>query len=148
MVLAMGLRRFDIVHKFLYALRRVTGLKWLESPRVLLVDDDRDICALIASYLESEGFEVRIVNDSNTVGAVIAKWPPDVLLLDVMMPKVNGFELLKELRLDARLTRVRIYMMTSLQMMDDIERAIALGAEGYFVKPVKLRELAQKLAAV
>src|ERR1039458_7932803 len=80
--------------------------------RVLLIEDDRDIVELVRYNLEREGFQVTAATDGATGLAQVRKTPPDLLLLDLMLPKLSGLEICKEIRRDQSLNRLPILMLT------------------------------------
>lgn len=113
--------------------------------RVLIIDDDEELCELVSEYLGVEGFQTEVVNDgaSGLDAALSGKY--DLAILDVMLPKMNGFEVLKNLRQDSRLP---VLMLTARG--DDMERIVGLesGADDYLPKPFNPRELVARLRAI
>src|SRR6202040_1792124 len=81
--------------------------------RVLLIEDDRDIVELVRYNLEREGFQVAAATDGATGLAQVRKAPPDILLLDLMLPKISGLDICKEIRRDTSLNRLPILMLTA-----------------------------------
>lgn len=114
-------------------------------PKVLLADDDIELCALLTDYLCGEGFDVDAVHDGARASERVAEGGLDVLVLDVMMPEKNGFDVLRSVRLGSELP---IIMLTARG--DDIDRIVGLeiGADDYLVKPCNPRELAARIRAV
>lgn len=112
---------------------------------VLLADDDVELCDLLQEYLVGEGFEVETVHDGEHATQAAQGGAFDILVLDVMMPKLNGFDVLRQLRTDSELP---ILMLTARG--DDIDRIVGLeiGADDYLVKPCNPRELAARIRAV
>ncbi|WP_039749110.1 response regulator transcription factor [Solimonas variicoloris] len=119
----------------------------LESgkPRVLLADDDVGFCELLSEYLRSQGFEVDAVHDGLAAIEQAGRGAHDVLVLDVMMPKADGFRVLERLRSSHRLP---VVMLTARG--EDVDRIVGLelGADDYVAKPCNPRELAARLRAV
>lgn len=115
------------------------------NPRLLLVDDDRELSEMICDYLESDGFAVDVASDgaAGLSGALSGKY--DAVILDVMMPQMNGIEVLRELR---RESAVPVLMLTAKG--DQVERVIGLelGADDYLAKPCYPRELTARLRAI
>jgi len=113
--------------------------------RVMVVDDDPDALALIERILTDEGFELIKVSNATEVGLKAAQLSPDLILLDFLMPEINGFEVCKALR-DNELTRsMPIMAVTCLTKEKDIERIFACGADEYLAKPFKVEDLLTKV---
>ncbi len=113
--------------------------------RVMIVDDDADARDLIESMLSGEGYELIKVSNATEVGLKAAQLTPDLILLDFLMPDINGFEVCKALR-DNELTRsIPIMAVTCLSKEDDIERIFECGADEYLPKPFKVEELQEKV---
>ncbi len=113
--------------------------------RVLIVDDDEELCELVSEYLSVEGFEVESVNDGESGLAFAQSGEHDLVILDVMMPKLNGFDLLRELR---KTSVIPVVMLTARG--EDMERIVGLeiGADDYLPKPFNPRELVARIRAV
>lgn len=113
--------------------------------KVLIIDDDEELCELVSEYLAVEGFETESVNDGESGLARALSGKYDLAILDVMMPKKNGFEVLRELRKDSQLP---VLMLTARG--DDMERIVGLetGADDYLPKPFNPRELVARLRAI
>lgn len=113
--------------------------------RVLIIDDDEELCELVSEYLGVEGFEVACVNDGEAGLAAALTGEHDLVILDVMLPKMNGFDVLRKLREDSKLP---VLMLTARG--DDMERIVGLeiGADDYLPKPFNPRELAARLRAI
>jgi len=115
--------------------------------KVLVIEDDVVIALLLEEQLAKEGFRVRSVTDPLEFFKYIELWQPQVIVLDIMMPKISGWEVLQQLKANEKTKGIKVYMLTALSLMEDVERALQMGAEGYFVKPVKMNVLASKLWA-
>jgi two-component system response regulator CpxR len=113
--------------------------------KVLIVDDDEELCELVSEYLTVEGFQVDSVNDGRTGLAAALQERHDLVILDVMLPGLNGFEVLRELRKDSK---IPVVMLTARG--EDMERIVGLeiGADDYLPKPFNPRELVARLRAV
>lgn len=113
---------------------------------VLVVDDDSDIRELLSQLLTNEGYTVETARDGEEMFALMEQRPPDLILLDVMLPGADGFELCRQLRSDAGMPPV--IMVTAKD--DEIDRVVGLelGADDYIVKPFSGRELLARLKAV
>lgn len=102
--------------------------------KILLVEDDVALAAVYRSRLELENFETREVNNGEQALQAVQEFKPDLILLDAMMPKVNGFDVLDILRNTPETANVRVIMLTALSQPKDKERAEALGVDDYLVK--------------
>lgn len=102
--------------------------------RILLVEDDTNLSAVYKARLDMEGFETREVSNGELALAAAVEFKPDLILLDVMMPKISGFDVLDILRNTPETTNIRIIMLTALSQPKDKERADAMGVDEYLVK--------------
>ena len=109
--------------------------------RVLLVDDHEQNLELLLAYLEELGCELRTAADGPEALDDVAKHPPDLILLDIMMPKMSGFQVCKKLRADAATANIPVRMVTALNEVADVERAVEVGANDFISKPVQRVEL-------
>ena len=102
--------------------------------RILLVEDDEGLVEVYLTRLDAEGFLVKRVPNGEDALAAALEFKPDLVLLDVMMPKVSGFDVLDILRNTPETTNLKIIMLTALSQESDRERAKALGVDDYLVK--------------
>jgi two-component system sensor histidine kinase ChiS len=102
--------------------------------KILLVEDDTALAAVYKSRLELEGFEIREVNNGEEALSAAVEFKPDLVLLDAMMPKISGFDVLDILRNTAETANIRVIMLTALSQPKDKERAESLGVDDYLVK--------------
>lgn len=102
--------------------------------RILLVEDDVALSAVYKSRLELEGFETREVNNGEDALSAALEYKPDLIVLDAMMPKISGFDVLDILRNTPETTNIKIVMLTALSQPKDKERAENLGVDDYLVK--------------
>ena len=105
-----------------------------QKKKILLVEDDMALSAVYRSRLEIEGFDVREANNGEDALSATVEYRPDLILLDVMMPKISGFDVLDILRNTPGTANVRIIMLTALSQPKDKERAESLGVDDYLVK--------------
>jgi CheY-like chemotaxis protein len=113
------------------------------KPRVLVVDDDAAVRELITVNLELAGFEVASAEDGVAALAAVDAFGPDLLTLDVMMPRLGGFETLERLRADPRTAPIPVVMVTSRTQAADRARAEELGVAAYVTKPFEPAELVE-----
>jgi DNA-binding response OmpR family regulator len=102
--------------------------------KILLVEDDETLASVYKQRLELEGFEVQHVNNGEDALDAAVKFQPELILLDVMMPKLNGFDVLDILRNTPNTRNIHIIMLTALSQPKDAERAKQLGADDFLVK--------------
>lgn len=102
--------------------------------KILLVEDDTALANVYHSRLELEGFDTREVNNGEEALSAAIEYKPDLILLDAMMPKISGFDVLDILRNTPETTNIRVIMLTALSQPKDKERAEALGVDDYLVK--------------
>ena len=115
------------------------------SKRIMVVDDDADALKLMENILTEEGFELIPVSNATEVGLKATQMMPDLILLDFLMPELNGFEVCSALR-DNELTRsIPIMAVTCLAKERDIERIFECGADDYLAKPFKVDTLLEKV---
>ncbi len=113
----------------------------MNMKRILIIEDDRDIVELVRYNLANEGFQVSAASDGNSGLSALKKTPPDLLLLDLMLPKLSGLDICREIRRDDSLNRLPILMLTARG--DEADRVVGLemGADDYVTKPFSPREL-------
>ena len=112
---------------------------------VICADDDRDILSLVALRLERSGFDVATAEDGEEALELARARRPVVVVLDVMMPRLGGVELVKTLRADAELSKVKIILLSARAQDADVARGLDAGADAYLVKPFKYTELAEEI---
>ena len=120
----------------------------MQMKRILIIEDDRDIVELVRYNLEKEGFHVGSAGDGVTGLGQLKKSPPDLLLLDLMLPKLSGLEVCKEIRRDQRLNKLPILMLTARGDEADRVVGLELGADDYVTKPFSPRELVARVKAL
>jgi two-component system alkaline phosphatase synthesis response regulator PhoP len=111
------------------------------SKRILIADDEQNIVISIEFLLRREGFEVLVAGDGEEALAKVRGERPDLVLLDVMMPKMNGFDVCQALRADPDLAGTRILMLTAKGRDTEVSKGLGLGADGYMTKPFSTKEL-------
>ena len=105
-----------------------------QKKKLLLVEDDVALANVYRSRLELEGFEIREVHNGEDALSEAVSYKPDLILLDAMMPKISGFDVLDILRNTPETTNIRVIMLTALSQPKDRERAESLGVDDYLVK--------------
>ena len=118
-----------------------TGKKRNTAPVVLVVDDNQQNRELLQAYLEDVDCRAIPAHDGPDALEIIAKNPPDLILLDVMMPKMSGFEVCRRIKNDPKTSDIPVIMVTALNEFGDIERGIDSGTDDFLSKPVNKLEL-------
>lgn len=113
--------------------------------RVLIVDDEPNILISLEFLMKREGYEVQVARDGEEGLALAGSWRPDVVLLDVMMPRKSGFDVCQAIRADAALADMRIVMLTAKGRDTDVAKGLALGADAYLTKPFSTQELVRRV---
>jgi DNA-binding response OmpR family regulator len=113
--------------------------------RILIVDDDQNICELLRLYIEKEGFETRIANDGKAALEAFESYSPDLILLDIMLPELDGWQVCREIR---KRSQCPIIMLTAKSEVFDKVLGLELGADDYVVKPFEGKEIVARIKAV
>lgn len=116
------------------------------SPTILVADDEPNIVISLEYLLRREGYTVLIARDGQEALETITRDQPDLVLLDVMMPKKTGFEVCQAVRAQEALRNVKLLMLTAKGRDTDVAKGMALGADAYMTKPFATRELVDKVA--
>jgi DNA-binding response OmpR family regulator len=116
------------------------------SPKILVADDEPNIVISLEYLLKREGYTVVIARDGHEAVDAIVREQPDLVLLDVKMPKKTGFEVCQEVRALDVVQGTKILMLTAKGRDTDVAKGLALGADAYMTKPFATRELVQKVA--
>lgn len=115
-----------------------------EKYKILLIEDEPELAGLFSISLQQAGFQMEVLPDGENAVSLIKKMKPDLVLLDLIIPKKDGYEILKEIKGDQAIKGVLIYVFSNLTQKAEIERAMKLGAKDYLIKsdytPSKLVE--------
>jgi DNA-binding response OmpR family regulator len=115
------------------------------SKKILIVDDEPNIVISLEFLMKKEGFEVAIAGEGEEALAKVASFSPDLVLLDVMMPKKSGFEVCELLRADPARAGLKIVMLTAKGRDTEVAKGLAIGADAYVTKPFSTKELRAKV---
>jgi DNA-binding response OmpR family regulator len=118
------------------------------KPLVLVADDDPDILALVTFRLERGGYDVVAANDGEEALRLAVERAPDLAVLDVMMPKLDGYEVTTRLRQNERTRRMPVILLTARVQEADIARGFEVGADDYVKKPFSPQELGARVQAI
>ena len=116
------------------------------SRKILVADDEPNIVISLEYLMKREGYTVLVARDGQEALDMIARDRPDLVLLDVMMPKKSGFEVCQAVRASEELQSTKILILTAKGRDTDVAKGLALGADAYVTKPFSTRELVQKVA--
>ena len=122
-------------------------MKSTETATVLVADDEPHLLRLVKFRLEREGYNVLTAADGETALNVAREQLPDLCVLDVMMPKRSGFDVLRELRSDDRCRDMKVIMLTARAQDRDVDAGFSLGADDYITKPFSPQELRVRIGA-
>ncbi len=115
------------------------------TPKILIADDNAANRELLEAYLANFDCETEMAVDGAETLTRVAEFQPDLILLDVMMPKLNGFEVCRQLKSNPATAKIMILMVTALNELGDIERAVAAGTDDFLSKPVNKIELNKRV---
>lgn len=116
--------------------------------RILIADDNQQNRELLEAYLVDEGHEILMAADGRQALDMAASRQPDLVLLDIMMPKLSGYEVCQRMKADAKTQNIPVLMVTALRDMGDIEKAVAAGADDFLSKPVHRLELKTRVRSL
>lgn len=116
--------------------------------KILIADDEPNIVISLEFLMKREGFEVTVAKDGEEAVQCIRRDRPDLVLLDVMMPRRTGFEVCQEVRSDPALAGMRILMLTAKGRDTEVAKGLALGADAYMTKPFSTKELVEKVRSM
>jgi DNA-binding response OmpR family regulator len=115
------------------------------SKTILIADDEANIVISLEYLLQREGYHVLVARDGQEALDTIALMPPDLVLLDVMLPRLSGFEVCQQLRANPACKNIRVLMLTAKGREVEVSKGIALGADAYVTKPFSTKELLEKI---
>ena len=116
--------------------------------KILIVDDEPNIVISLEFLMKKEGFDVAVAGEGEEALAKVASFAPDLVLLDVMMPKKSGFELCELLRADPARAGLKIVMLTAKGRDTEVAKGLAIGADAYVTKPFSTKELLAQVKAM
>jgi DNA-binding response OmpR family regulator len=118
------------------------------TKKVLIVDDEPNIVVSLEYLMKKEGFEVAVAADGDAALARLASFRPDLVLLDIMMPKKSGYEVCEAVRADPDQAGVRIVMLTAKGRDTEVAKGLAMGADAYVTKPFSTKDLVTLVKAL
>ncbi|AWI81296.1 two-component system response regulator [Parazoarcus communis] len=118
------------------------------AKKILIADDEPNIVISLEFLMKREGFDVTVATDGEEAVNRIRGDRPDLVLLDVMMPKKSGFEVCQEIKADPELQSTRILMLTAKGRDTEVSKGLALGADAYMTKPFSTKELVERVRSM
>jgi DNA-binding response OmpR family regulator len=115
------------------------------AKRILIVDDEPNIVISLKFLMEQAGFEVHVSRDGKEAKQALGKFKPDLILLDVMLPHISGFELCQYIKESPEWQSVKVILLTAKGREVDVAKGLALGADDYITKPFSTKELVYKV---
>lgn len=128
--------------------KKVLGDKSKLMHKVLIAEDEADIRQLISFNLERESYNTLLAGDGEEAVLMAYNKIPDLIILDLMLPKMDGFSVFKELRLDSRTKDIPVIMLTAKAQLDDVIAGLEMGADDYLTKPFSPKELVLRVRAL
>jgi two-component system, OmpR family, alkaline phosphatase synthesis response regulator PhoP len=119
-----------------------------ENAKILIADDRSQGVELLEAYLSDTPYEIKTANNGEDTLRIVRDWHPDVILLDVMMPRISGFEVCSELRADPKTKDIGILMITALDQAADVDRGVAAGTDDFMTKPINKAELILRIKSL
>lgn len=125
--------------------RKVNIVKQNKDVKILAVDDSNTNIVLLQGILHDEGYQIITATDGKEALRLIEKDPPDLVLLDLMMPKIDGFKFMEELQKKQQYKEIPVLVVSARTEDENIEKAKALGAAGFIKKPLKIQSFIDKI---
>ena len=113
--------------------------------KILIVDDEPNIVMTLEYTFKKSNYEVSIARDGQEALDILKSNFPDVIILDIMMPMVDGFATLEQIRKDENLTHTKVLFLSAKNKESDIEKGMALGADAYMTKPFSIKKVVEKV---
>jgi len=116
--------------------------------KILIADDEPNIVISLEFLMKQKGYVVRVVNDGEAALAAVAEFAPDLILLDVMMPRISGYEVCQRVRENPAWQAMRIIMLSAKGRDVEVTKGLAVGADAYVTKPFSTKDLIEKVQAM
>ncbi|MCA9060447.1 MAG: response regulator [Planctomycetaceae bacterium] len=120
----------------------------ISSSRILIADDIQQNRELLEAYLADEGYEIFMATDGQQTMQMVEQHHPDLILLDIMMPRMSGYEVCAQLKGNAEFAQIPVLMVTALNEQGDIEKAVEAGCDDFLSKPVNRLELQTRVRSL
>jgi len=119
-----------------------------KAKKILVIDDEEDVTTLVGYHLRSRGYRVETINDPNLIMGLARSFQPDLIILDVMMPDLNGIQICRMLRADPRLRKVAVMFLSAKTEEGDRIQGLEVGADDYICKPFSNKELLLRVQSI
>ena len=113
--------------------------------KILLIEDDRTVCELLSHVLNGNGYQTIVALTGEDGLRLCRTEAPNLIILDVLLPDINGFEVLKAIKSNTNTKSIPVLMLTEKNLLGDVEHAISLGADGYITKPFDIQRVLAKV---
>lgn len=145
-----GVGRYDglVVIEALDMQSKAVTVSVEKAKKILVVDDEEDVTTLVSYHLRGRGYRVEAINDPNLIMGLARSFQPDLVILDVMMPDLNGIQICRMLRADPRLKKVAIMFLSAKSEEGDRIQGLEVGADDYICKPFSNKELLLRVQSV
>lgn len=121
----------------------------MENKKILIIEDDANLRNVLEEFFEAEKMLVKTASDGESGLKSLRDFLPDVVILDIILPKKDGYEIIKEIKSDEKIKDIPVILLTNLGGLNDIEKALALGATTYLVKgDYQVKEIVEKVKEV
>ena len=121
----------------------------MENKKILVVEDDTFLRQLIAAKMEADGFDIFVAVDADATFKYLEESKPEIILLDLMLPGLNGFQILEEIKKDPKNKEIPVVILSNLSQKEDIDRAMLLGAKDFWVKAyLTLDDIVEKIDSI
>ncbi|RME79079.1 MAG: response regulator [Chloroflexi bacterium] len=118
------------------------------TKKILIVDDEENIVVSLEFLVEQAGYELRVARNGEEALQQVADFHPDLVLLDLMMPRINGFEVCRRIRQNPDWKDIKVVMLTAKGREVEVAKGMAVGANDYITKPFSTRELMSRIAEI
>jgi|SRR5690349_10580507 DNA-binding response OmpR family regulator len=118
------------------------------AKRILIADDEPNIVVSLEFLMKQRGYEIRVVSDGAEALKAVGEFRPDLILLDVMMPRISGYDVCQKVRENPEWKDVKIVMLSAKGRDVEVTKGLAIGADAYVTKPFSTRELIEKVGAM
>jgi len=126
-------------------IERNSGFLPMPTSKILIADDNLPNVELLEAYLAGMDYQIAVAADGRETLEQVARFQPDLILLDIMMPKLSGFEVCRQVKQDPATKNILVLMVTALNEQGDIERAVAAGCDDFLSKPINKLELLKRV---
>jgi two-component system, OmpR family, alkaline phosphatase synthesis response regulator PhoP len=130
------------------AMQPDTAIDAARPARILIADDNPQGIELLEAYLAATDYDTRTAADGDETLRQVRDWKPDLILLDIMMPKISGFEVCKRLRADPATRNIAVLMITALDQPSDVDKAVDAGTDDFITKPINKDVLLLRVRAL